>query len=314
MHKHYKNDKLVFSFEDVGNAVNLYINGDNKHSIRENLRDIYDDYCKSKGQDFNHDEYGYAIHEAVDRLEYGHGVYLKLDNDKFNPAELFGNATEEQLYEAMLKNEFLHKGEHNFTDYEYIVCANLSADKCGRNIKVRDFAAFDSYGDFSKFKADDEVVIPLNNFEVIDPEPAIDSAFTKDSKNSVDTFLYPTENKDISETISILRKECDNIHDFINSHGAELYFEKTEDNVDVAIIDFGYGTQTQVFLETGHPFETFVEGMVNVEENMSNKYTLSAEIANEFNDRIGKNIDGKEPVLQLSGGVPVVECEMQDID
>lgn len=90
--------------------------------------------------------------------------------------------------------------------------------------------------------------------------------------------------------------------------------KKTEDNVDVAIIDFGYGTQTQVFLETGHPFETFVEGMVNVEENMSNKYTLSAEIANEFNDRIGKNIDGKEPVLQLSGGVPVVECEMQDID
>ena len=69
MHKHYKNDKLVFSFEDVGNAVNLYINGDNKHSIRENLRDIYDDYCKSKGQDFNHDEYGYAIHEAVDMLE-----------------------------------------------------------------------------------------------------------------------------------------------------------------------------------------------------------------------------------------------------
>lgn len=159
MHKHYKNDKLVFSFEDIGNAVNLYINGDNKHSIRENLRDIYDDYCKSKGQDFNHDEYGYAIHEAVDRLEYGHGVYLKLDNDKFNPAELFGNATEEQLYEALLKNEFLHEGEHNFTDYEYIVRANLSADKCGRNIKVRDFAAFDSYGDFSEFKADEIILL-----------------------------------------------------------------------------------------------------------------------------------------------------------
>lgn len=310
MNKHYKNDKLVFGFDDVSNAVNSYINSENKHSIRENLRDIYNSYCEINNKTFNYDEYEYAMQEAVDRLEYGEGIYLKLDTDKFNPAELFGNATEEQLYEAMLKNEFLHEGENNFTDYEYIVRANLSVDKCGNNIKIRDFTAFDSYGDFSNFKADAEVVIPLNNFEAVEPEQTIDSAFTKDSKNCVDTFLYPSENKDISETIYMLRKECDNIYDFINSHGAELYFEKTGDNVDVAVIDFGYGTQTEVFLETGHPFETFAEGMFNIQENMSNKYTLSAEIANEFNDRIGKNIDGKEPVLHLSGGVPVVEYDV----
>lgn len=309
MYNNRENGKLIFDYNEITDCVNFYINGDNKHSIRENLNDIYKEYCEVNNKSFNLEEYEYAIHEAVDRLEYGHGVYLKLDNEKFNPVELFGNATEEQLYEAMLKNKFL-EGENGFTDYEYIVRVNLSADKCGRNVKVRDFSVFDNYDNFSEFKADSEVVIPLNNFKAIEPEPMIDSAFTKDSKNSVDTFLYPTENKNISETIYILRKECDNINDFIKSQGGELMFEKTKDNVDVAIIEFGYGTQTHIFLETGHPFETFTEGMFNIEENLSDKWRISVEIASEFNDRIGKNLDGKEPVLQLSGGVPVVEYDV----
>lgn len=310
MHKHYKNDKLVFSFEDVTNSVNFYINGDNKHSIRENLNDIYKEYCEVNNKSFNLEEYEYAIHEAVDRLEYGSGVYLKLDNEKFNPTELFGNTTEEQLYEAMLKNEFLSEDKLNFTDYDYIVRANLSTDKCGRNIKVRDFTAFDNYGNFSNFSANADVVIPLNNFESVAPDEVYDSAFNKDSKNAVDTYLYPTENKDVSETVSILRKECDEIIDFVKSKGGELTFEQSKDGVDVAVIDFSSGTQTQIFLETGHPFETFAEGMLNVQENIGNKDNLFVEIANEFNDRIGKSIDGKEPVLQLSGGVPVFEYDV----
>lgn len=309
MYNNRENGKLIFDYNEITDCVNFYIN-DNSKSIRENLINMYQENCNTINKVFNEDECNYAVHNAVDKLEYGSGVYLKLDTEKFNPKELFGNATEESLYEAMLKNEFLSEDQREFTDYEYIVRANLSADKCGRNIKVRDFAVFDNYGTFSNFSANADVVIPLNNFESVSPDECYDSAFTKDSKNSVDTYLYPTENKDISETISILRKECDGIIDFLKPKGGSLTFEQSKDGVDVAVIDFFYGTQIQVFLETGHPFETFAEGMINVQENIGNKDDLFVEIANEFNDRIGKTIDGKEPVLQLSGGVPVVEYDV----
>ncbi len=290
MYNNRENGKLIFDYDEITDCVNLHIN-DNSKSIRENLITMYKENCNVNDKIFNEDECNYAVDNAVDKLEYGHGVYLKLDNEKFNPAELFGNSTEEQLYEAMLKNEFLSEDKPNFTDYEYIVRANLSTDKCGRNIKVRDFAVFDNYGNFSNFSANSDVVIPLNNFESVAPDEVYDSAFNKDSKNAVDTYLYPTENKDVSETFSIL-------------------FDNTKDNVDVAVIDFSSGTQTQIFLETVHPFETFAEGILNVQENMGNKDNLFVEIANEFNDRIGKSIDGKEPVLQLSGGVPVFEYDV----
>ena len=309
MYNNRENGKLIFDYDEITDCVNLHIN-DNSKSIRENLINMYKENCNTNDRVFNEDECNYAVHNAVDKLEYGHGVYLKLDNDKFNPAELFGNTTEEQLYEAMLKNEFLSEDKPNFTDYDYIVRANLSTDKCGRNIKVRDFAAFDNYGNFSNFSANSDVVIPLNNFESVAPDEVYDSAFNKDSKNAVDTYLYPTENKDVSETVSILRKECDEIIDFVKSKGGELTFEQSKDGFDVAVIDFSSGTQTQIFLETGHPFETFAEGMLNVQENIGNKDNLFVEIANEFNDRIGKSIDGKEPVLQLSGGVPVFEYDV----
>lgn len=49
--------------------------------------------------------------------------------------------------------------------------------------------------------------------------------------------------------------------------------------------------------------------MLEVRENFSDDKSLFREIANEFNDRIGKDLNGREPVLQLAGGVPVIESD-----
>jgi hypothetical protein len=305
MTNHYETGKLVFDFEDIENCVNLSIN--TGESIHENLIDTYTQYCENRNKLFNQDECNYAMQSAVEDIEYGDGVYLRLNNDKFNPKELFGNASEESLYEAVLKNNFLKENDSDFSDYEYIVRANLSTDKCGTNIKVKDFGAFDTYGDFSKFSADGTVVIPFDAFEAVSPNESYDACFDKDSKSSIDTFQYPTENKDVSDNISLICYECDVVRDFVNSKGGELDFDKTKDNIDVGIVDFGYGSQIQVFIDNASPFETFTKGMVEVRENFSDNKSLFHEIANEFNDRIGKDLDGREPVLQLAGGVPVIE-------
>ena len=103
MTNHYETGKLVFDFEDIENCVNLSINtGD---SIHENLIDTYTQYCENRNKPFNQDECDYAVQSAVEDIEYGDGVYLRLNNDKVNPKELFGNVSEESLYKAVLKNK-----------------------------------------------------------------------------------------------------------------------------------------------------------------------------------------------------------------